>query len=239
MNWESSILNRIYRTNDLKFTIVNINNIKDKQTYIKKLNEFLLLYQLNESNIRINSNGALYKLNNNKNTFYFSFNLNVHFYLYANFFDAETKHVKYASYWKFYFYNENDQMVKEEDIILGKKLSNSLKTLLLKFLYSNEYEDLLNDIPLEEYYKKFNDYFKFRNFLIGNEISLYDVVLLSILFLYKEKTNIYLDVIIPFDEFIKKENKDKIKYKHLQRWIFTIRDYCSVEYIFHFHFFNY
>lgn len=230
MNWESSILNKIYRTKNFKISLINVNHLKDKSPYLEKVNLLLDQYNLRECKIRINENAALYKLKQNKNTFYFSFNLNSYFYLYASFFEVENKHLDYSSIWESEGSHENE-LTSDEKETKGKMLSDLLKIVLLKFLFSNEFEDIINDIPLKEYFRRFDCHFKFKNYLLGNSVSLYDIILLSILFSNKENAKKYVNIIDSFEDFVKitEEEKEKIEFKHLQRWIFTIKDYSAIE----------
>ncbi len=235
MNWESSILNRIYRTNDFKISFININNLKDKGSYIMKIKEILELYKLDKYKIVLNSNGALLKNKPNNNTFYFSFNLNTYFYLYSTIFTIESKHVNYANFCDAYFISERGEYDKENNLQgndleqKGKDYSYCIKCFIFKFLFTNEYEDSIDDISLAEYYEKFDKFFRYRNFLIGNEITHYDIILYSILFLYKENTSKFIDLFIPFDLFMKKEEKENILYKYFQRWVFAIRNFSLIE----------
>lgn len=229
MNWESSILNKIYRTKDFKISFINTNCLKDKSAYIEKITKYLELYSLESFQIRINDNAALHKLKPNKNTFYFSFNLNSYFYLYSSIFDVENKYINHYSIWEIEGTDKDE--LQEEKERKGKYFANLLKKFLFRFLFSNEYEDLLNDIPLKEYFRKLDCHFKFRNYLLGNSVTLYDIILLSILFSYKENTKNYVNIIDSYEDFMKsgEENNDKIEFKHLQRWIFTVKEYSAIE----------
>jgi len=173
MNWEGSILNKIYRTKDFKIGLINMNKLKDKSAYIEKMNSYLNIYNLNQDivQIRINDNAALYKLKPNKNTFYFSFNLNSYVYLYASFFEIENNHINYSSIWESEGGSSQDLFQEkieknENKEKKGKAFSDVMKTFLFRFLFANEFEDFSNDVLLKEYYKKLDSHFKFRNYLI-------------------------------------------------------------------------
>lgn len=61
MNWEPSVLNRIYKSSDFKINIISLSNIKEKSKYIEKLHNLIEKYNLQNFNLKVSKGGALYK----------------------------------------------------------------------------------------------------------------------------------------------------------------------------------
>jgi ankyrin repeat protein len=190
MNWEHSVLNRIYKTLDFKANVPNLDKLKDKTSYIKKVNELIDKYNLRGTGLYINPNGALhyvfYLPTGKKSTFYFDYTTNYYFLLFTNFFEIENKFINYEDYtlegYKKYK-SENDEEITEMKKFEGREYTEMMKTYLLKLLFIRENNKILFNLEL----KKINDYLKFRTFIIGHDVSHYDVVLLSIIHSWKNK----------------------------------------------------
>jgi hypothetical protein len=186
MNWELSVLNRIYKTLDFKLSQENINKLKNKTRYINQVTEMLNKYGLFKKGFRINSNGAIYKIKENKNTKYFNYITNYTFNIFCNFFEVEHKHLNYTNL------DFTGLVNSQEKHIDGKVYADGLKEFLIEFLFTYE----LNKAEFKNIIQKINKYFEFRTFVIGNDISPYDIVLLSILHLdpnWKDREAIYKD----------------------------------------------
>jgi hypothetical protein len=219
MSWESAILNRIYRTNEFKINTYHINNLQCKKLYIKKIEDLLMKFNLNKKSIFISKEtGALFNLQENKKPFYFSYNTNLIFYLYSSFFSFEEKYINYKKLifrnneGVFYTSCEDNNINNEvEEIQKGKNYANLVKDFLFNFLFSleflsdNKFE--FSPITIDEFFNKYNNHFKFNSYLIGDDFSLYDIILLSILINFKEKICSYIDLDISIEEF-----KEKAKY---------------------------
>jgi hypothetical protein len=191
MNWETSVLNKLHKSNAFKLSADNLNNIKDKPKFIQQVNDYLKKYDLNNTHgLRVNSNGAIYKLYDNKRTKYFSYKFNHNFYLFCNFFDVESQVLQYSSL------SLEGLINSELRVADGRLYADSLKKYLLKLMFTAELnkEEFLLEV------NRINKYLEFKTVIIGNEAGLYDVVLLSILSLesnwvnreafYKEHINI-------------------------------------------------
>lgn len=190
MNWEHSVLNRIYKTLDFKVNVTNLGKLKDKSNHINKINELIDKYNLRDIGLKINSNGALYTVFNlptgKKSTYYFDYLTNYYFLLYTNFFAIENKFINYDDYTLEgikRFKSENEEELTEIKTFEGEDYSEMMKSYLLKlfFFRENNKSQFLLEI------KKINDYLKFRTYIIGHDISHYDVVLLSIIDSWKNK----------------------------------------------------
>ena len=73
--------------------------MKCKKKYIKIIKDLLSKFNLDEKNIFINNTtGALFKIEKNKKTFYYSYNTNIFFYLYSCFFSLEEKYIDYTKF---------------------------------------------------------------------------------------------------------------------------------------------
>ena len=102
MNWEGSVLNRIYKTLDFKINPPNYNKLAQnaKLSVIEKNIEKLTFYELNNDkslfnlNIRTNSNCALYQLNFDRSTFYYSIYINWYFNTYTEIFNLGRKYIE-------------------------------------------------------------------------------------------------------------------------------------------------
>ena len=89
MLWESSILNKIYKTNAFKINPPNFPKLPEnvKPTLMKKIKDTLDEFNLSDNtyflfnlNIQINTDCALYHLYSNNTTYYFSFLTNYLYY---------------------------------------------------------------------------------------------------------------------------------------------------------------
>ena len=224
MNWESSILNRIYRTNEFKINVTNINNLKDKSFYIKKLKEFIEIHKLYELNIFLNNNAALYKLKPNKKTLYFSYTLNFYFYLYASLFEKGRSYIDLSKINLANFYKD---LLSDESY--ATLYSEKLKVFLFDFLFSQEYQEENSLDLIKSFYEKLNNFFKHKTYLIGNQISYFDIILFSIFFNFKNNTEKFIDLFSNLENYLKSELSKDCRYKHIQRWIFTIKAYCELK----------
>lgn len=217
MNWEHSVLNKIYKTTDFKITTTNINAIKNKTNYIAKQEQNIEKYDLASIGLNVNSIGALYIRKGDKNTIYFDYNTNYYFLLYNNFFEIEDKYVNFDDYeyqGLLIEITENGDCDKKLKIIDGKVYCNFFKTYLLKLLFIRE----INDEEFLSAIREINNYLSFRTFLVGNNISLYDVILLSILQNWKNWKNI--------NQYLKGEN-----FCHINRYISFVEKYLEIDYI--------
>lgn len=239
MNWEASILNKIYRTNIFKISTINLNNVPDKSKIIEKLNRFLEEYNLKNQNIRINKQAALYKIKPNKNSFYFGYDINTYFYLYASFFDLEKNVLDYS----LYDFSQDESRQMQERKAFGKKYSDEIKNFIFKFLFCQEYENNepgdSSNLKLQDYYDKINKSLQYSNHIIGSNISHYDIIIFSIMLVFKNNTSRYIDIFVSHEDFIKNLplndngnnsiNHKNCKYPHLQRWVFMVKSFCQLE----------
>lgn len=180
MNWEQNYLNRIHKTEKFKVIFKNPCQIKNKIEYLSRVEYFLSRYT--NSNFKVNKNGAIYLKVSPKKTFYFDYLTNYMFNAYCHFFTMEEE-----------FGVECE----------SKHLKEKWRVLLidLHFMKSYDKEKFTQFLKME-----LNEFFKFRNFLIGYEVSIYDVVLLSII----QYSHLWKD---------KEESFTKSEFLSIGRWI--------------------
>lgn len=169
MNWESSVLNRIYRTLEFKISPPSYNKLstKAKQVLIPKIKEHIDYYGLANNkkslfgmNIGVNENCALYNLNEDNSTYYFNIYTNWYFYIYVQIFELGAKYI-------------------EEDKDLVYKWEN----YFLHLLFLKEVNETMFN---KEIKTNLNKHFQYKNFILNN-FSYFDIVLFSIMF----NTSIY------------------------------------------------
>lgn len=202
MNWEGSVLNRIYRASDFKISPPNYNRLAENAKFavIEKNNEKLAFYELNNDkslfnlNIRTNSNCALYQLNSDKSTFYYSIYVNWCFNTYTEAFHLGRKYLLANS--------------KENKIELFYKWEK----YFLHLLFLKEFNEKLF---INEIKTNLNKHFQFSNFIL-KQFSYYDVVLLSIIY----NTNFY-------HQIMKENNNNETIY--FRRWLIYSHDYLSLD----------
>ena len=204
MNWEGSVLNRIYKTLDFKINPPNYNKLAQnaKLSVIEKNIEKLTFYELNNDkslfnlNIRTNSNCALYQLNFDRSTFYYSIYINWYFNTYTEIFNLGRKYIETNT-------KENN---KNEIELLYKWEKYFLHLLFLK-----EFDEKLF---ITEIKGNLNIHFQFSNFILKN-FSYYDVVLLSLIY----NTNIY-------HKIFQEKNNEAL---YFRRWLIYTHEYLSLD----------
>jgi hypothetical protein len=171
MNWEAAVLNRIYKTSDFKISNESLNKIKNKSKYAQEVLNNIQKYKLYEKGFRVNTNGAIYKLKENGNTKYFGYITNHTFNLFSNCFDKEDRFLDYSSL------DFEGTINSEIKVIPGKVYTDCLKYYIMELLF-------IGEVNREEYNQRLvglNKYLEFRTFIVGNEISPYDVFILCVL----------------------------------------------------------
>ena len=168
MNWECSVLNRIYRTKLFKFNVPSFTKLNGKvqNETINKINNWLIKFELDKENLHVNTDCALYYLYSGTNkTFYYSINTNIMFYIYVNIFNLSEKVVIL-----------ND---RKEDIQYWQKYL--LKLLFIKERSQTDFKsEIINTLNGQH----FNHEHHQEKFILGNLFSYIDVVLYSIMFNY-------------------------------------------------------
>ena len=200
MLWESSILNRIYKTNVFKINPPNFPKLAEnvKPTLMKKIKDTLDEFNLSDNtyflfnlNIQINTDCALYHLYSNNTTYYFSFLTNYLYYHFFNFFKIGRKYINKDNY------DTNDE-----------KLISKWEIYIIHLLFLKE----LNLIKFQnELENNINTFFKYNNFIL-NSLSYFDLILYSIIFL----SPIYKTII----------NSQNENFKNIKRWcLYQIKYY--------------
>ncbi len=200
MLWESSILNRIYKTNVFKINPPNFPKLAEnvKPTLMKKIKDTLDEFHLSNNpnflfnlNIQINNDCALYHLYSNNTTYYFTFLTNYLYYHFFNFLKIGRK-----------FINKDNNEINDEKLISKWEIYIT-HILFLKELNLNKFQNELEN--------NINTFLKYNNFIL-NTLSYFDLILYSIIFsspLYKTIINSHND-----------------NYKNIKRWcLYQIKYY--------------
>jgi len=172
MYWEQAILNRIYKTMDFKIPIANINLVKDKAGYKKRIENYIEKYNID---IKCNDNGALYRKTNEGIVEYLDYHTNYLFLVFMYSFELEHKFIKYEDYNLTIIYsicedNDENTIKIPHQFYEGLSYSHYFKKLLIDLLLIRE------NIKVDTFMgqlKKIDDHLRFRSFLIGYNASHY------------------------------------------------------------------
>ncbi len=235
MNWESSLLNKIYKTMDFKLKNPNIlalqqqkdkrklnkkgddnniikddsdKNIQNTNSFPKIIGNLIEKYELNLANLKSNKKGAIYKVKENKNVEYLDYFINYMFYHYCHFFSLDHKYIPKEDIMN--LNKEILQLLNKHNIQYNGQEENAFYFFVFLMLFNK------NNSKLTEFY------FGVMNQLLSGKISIYDtqttshdIVILSIFYysiLHREKEK-YFNTFRNIEKwYINMESKLEIKY---------------------------
>lgn len=203
MNWESSLLNKIYKTIEFKVKNPNIlalqqqkkekinlinkeqdgnipkddsnKNLQNKNPFPKLISSLIEKYELNLSNLKSNKKGAIYRVKENGNTEYFDYITDYMFYQYCHFFSFDEKYIPKQ---KIEFLNKEILiLLNKYNIQYNGKQENAFYYFAFLMLFNRN-----NSNSTNIYFSVINDLLSDRIFLYDTQPTSHDIVLLSIFY---------------------------------------------------------
>ena len=233
MNWECSLLNKIYKTMEFKPKTKNLldlqqqkelrkdnkkenlsiiinkndhqNKNKKEKLFPKTISSVIEMFQLSYAKIKSSKKGAIYMVKSDKNCQYFDYFTNLMFYQFCNFFILDEKYIS------------NEDLSTINNIFLNILINNKIeyKGLEKNAFYYYIFVMFFNkdDKNLSEFFFNIiNDFLESRVYVNNNQPTSHDIVILSTFFnsaLYKEKQSYFL------------------KFKNIERWFTLLK--CKLE----------
>lgn len=188
-HWELSVLNRIYKTKAFKQNVPEsgLNSLKNKKAYQEQISKFLK--DLGFSEYRFTENSALYKGDIQKGFQYFSYETNYLLYVMSSCLNIESKFMPIEN---LSLAHNSNTLINSQDTQTIENFLLAIQRKLLDLLLGSE-SDLLNFIKnsLEPYLscgccedksilRVLDTRSKAKSYKF--DITLYDIMLLSIIF---------------------------------------------------------
>lgn len=235
MNWECSLLNKIYKTMDFKLKNCNIlalqqqkeqrklnkkpeEKLKTKQAQqvvYENTNSFptivsglLIKYNLHLANYKSNKRGAIYKKKENGHCVYFDYFANYMFYQFCHFFQLDEKYISKKQFNKINI--DFKAFLEKLNLQYDGPVENSFYYFTFLMFFNRNDKNLS-----EKFFTLIDFYLESQPYLNGNQPTSHDIVCLSTF--YNSETYSQKEVW-------------RLKYPHIETWFNLLESTLEIKY---------